>query len=426
MDTPNTSYKKWLVWGVMIIAYMLVFFHRYSMGSMGDFIMQEFHTTAAVIGMIGAMYSWAYMLMQLPTGMLADSLGPRYTAASGMFVTFIGSMIFAYAPNIHMVMLGRFIIGIGVSVIFISTLRIQASWFLPTEFTRMSGLTVFMGKIGALIAESPLVIMIVKYGWRNTSAIIGGISLLLAILILVFVRNSPTSDRYQHSDISIWRGLYLAIKNKYTWFPMLVFFGIYASFIAFSAQWGNKFLQDIFNLSKATAAGYVMISIIGHMFGALIHGNLSDILKSRRWYMATVTGIYALMYPLIIWGTAAGWLTPGPLMQAIFFLVGFTSAALIISYTASKEVNMPRFAGIATSIVNMGGFLGSALSRPLFGKILDNYVADVINGVKVYSVQGYIKGFWFLFFLTMIAFIGALLTYETGGKNRYEEITQIR
>ena len=426
MDATNASYRKWVVWGVMIIAYMLVFFHRYSMGSMGDFIMKEFHTTAAVVGMVGAMYSWAYMLMQLPTGMLADSIGPRYTAASGMFVTFIGSLIFAYAPNIHMLMLGRFIIGIGVSVIFISTLRIQASWFLPTEFTRMSGLTVFMGKIGALIAESPLVIMIVKYGWRKTSAIIGGISLILAILILIFVRNSPTSDEYQHSDISIWEGLILAMKNKYTWFPMLVFFGIYASFIAFSAQWGNKFLQDIFNLSKAMAAGYVMISIVGHMFGALTHGNLSDLLKSRRWYMATVTGIYALMYPLIIWGTVAGWLTPGPLMQAIFFFVGFTSAALIISYTASKEVNMPRFAGISTSIVSMGGFLGSAISRPLFGKILDSYVADVINGVKVYSVQGYIKGFWFLFFLAMVAFIGALLTYETGGKNRYEEITQIR
>ena len=266
MDAADTSYRKWVVWGVMIIAYMLVFFHRYSMGSMGDFIMKEFHTTAAVVGMVGAMYSWAYMLMQLPTGMLADSIGPRYTAASGMFVTFIGSLIFAYAPNIHMLMLGRFIIGIGVSVIFISTLRIQASWFLPTEFTRMSGLTVFMGKIGALIAESPLVIMIVKYGWRKTSAIIGGISLILAILILIFVRNSPTSDEYQHSDISIWEGLILAMKNKYTWFPMLVFFGIYASFIAFSAQWGNKFLQDIFNLSKAMAAGYVMISIVGHMF----------------------------------------------------------------------------------------------------------------------------------------------------------------
>jgi len=422
MNETSTGYKKWLVWGVMVIAYMLVFFHRYSMGSMGDFIMKDFGTTAAVIGMIGAMYSWAYMLMQLPAGMLADSIGPRYTAATGMLVTFIGSLIFAYAPNVHMVMIGRFIIGIGVSVIFISTLRIQASWFSPTEFTRMSGLTVFMGKIGALIAETPLVVMIEKYGWRNTSVIIGVASLLLSILIFLFVRNTPHGDKYEHSDVSIWEGLISALKNKYTWFPMLVFFGIYASFMAFSAQWGNKFLQDVYHISKTAAANYVMASIIGHMLGAVTHGSMSDMLRSRKWYMAAVVGIYASLYPIMIWGMKAGWLTVGIALYVMFFLVGFTSAGLIISYTASKEVNMPRFSGIATSIVNMGGFLGSAIARPWFGKILDGYVLKVVDGVKVYSIDGYIKGFWFLFFLALIAFVGALLTYETGAQNRYEEI----
>ncbi len=420
--TSSTGYKKWFVWGVMVTAYMLVFFHRYSMGSMGDFIMKEFGTTAEVIGMIGAMYSWAYMLMQLPAGMLADSIGPRYTAATGMLVTFLGSLIFAYAPTVHMVMLGRFIIGIGVSVIFISTLRIQASWFLPSEFTRMSGLTVFMGKIGALIAETPLVVMIEKYGWRNTSVIIGVASLILAFLIFFFVRNTPQGDKYEHTGVSIWEGLISALKNKYTWFPMLVFFGIYASFMAFSAQWGNKFLQDVFHISKTAAANYVMASILGHMLGAVTHGSMSDMLKSRRWYMAFVVGVYSIMYPLIIWGITAGWLQTGWLLYLIFFLVGFTSAGLIISYTASKEVNMPRFAGIATSIVNMGGFLGSAIARPYFGKILDHYVAGVSGGVKVYSVSGYVHGFWFLFFLALIAFVGALLTYETRAVNRYEEI----
>ncbi len=415
----NTGLKKWFVWGTMIIAYMLVFFHRFSMGSMGVFIMKDFKVPAEAIGMLGAMYSWAYMLMQLPSGILADTVGPRITASVGMLVTFIGSVIFATGSTFSQLMVGRFIIGLGVSVIFISTLRIQASWFRPEEFTRMSGLTVFMGKIGALVAESPLVAMIQHYGWRKTSLIIGFFSLIAAVLIYAFVRNTPTGDRYEKSSLNLWQGLVVILKNKYTWFPMLVFFGIYASFMALSAQWGNKMLMDVYGLTPKQASDYVMLAILGHMIGAVFHGSVSDWIRSRRYYMSFVVGVYALTILAMI-GAISGWVGPGLLLYTLFFFVGFTSAGLIISYTASKEVNPPRYSGIATSVVNMGGFLGSALARPYFGKILDHYVKGYVGSMPVYAREGYIWGLWFLFALALIALLGAVLTKETRGRNMWE------
>jgi MFS family permease len=49
---------------------------------------------------------------------------------------------------------------------------------------------------------------------------------------------------------------------------------------------------------------------------------------------------------------------------------GFT-----LSWTMAKEANPPEFAGIATSVVNVGIFLGTALLQPLVGWVLDRQVA---------------------------------------------------
>ncbi len=49
-----------------------------------------------------------------------------------------------------MVFLGRLLVGLGVSVIFISVLKVMSEWFDESEFGKMSGLTSFVGNMGSI------------------------------------------------------------------------------------------------------------------------------------------------------------------------------------------------------------------------------------------------------------------------------------
>lgn len=94
------------------------------------------------------MYLYAYIVMQIPTGILLDYLGPKKTIIADCIVAAFSSVMFSLSVNIPMAYLSRLLVGLGVSVVFLCILQIQANWFPAEKFAAMSGLTSFMGSMG--------------------------------------------------------------------------------------------------------------------------------------------------------------------------------------------------------------------------------------------------------------------------------------
>ena len=87
--------------------------------------------------------------------------------------------------------MARLLVGIGVSVVFVCILKILDQWFRPQQFSTMSGVTSFIGNLGGLLAQTPLVFMVAVLTWRHTFAVIGAGSLLIAVLCYLIIRNTP-------------------------------------------------------------------------------------------------------------------------------------------------------------------------------------------------------------------------------------------
>jgi predicted MFS family arabinose efflux permease len=81
--------------------------------------------------------------------------------------------------------------------------------------------------------------------------------------------------------------------------------------------------------------------------------------------------VYALLY-LLTWipfVLHVDW--PPAAMLACFLLMGLAIPGFTLSWTIAKEVNRPEHAGMATSVVNVGIFLGTGILQPLVGVVLD-------------------------------------------------------
>ena len=81
--SPEQMRWRWLALGVVATAFILSFFQRFAPAGIAQDLAASFGTTAASLGLLAATYFYVYTVMQIPTGILADTLGPRRIAGVG-------------------------------------------------------------------------------------------------------------------------------------------------------------------------------------------------------------------------------------------------------------------------------------------------------------------------------------------------------
>lgn len=417
---------RWIVWGVLALAYIIVFFHRLAVGVVRDELMGAFNITGATFGNLGSMYFYAYMLMQIPSGMLADSLGARKTVTVGTLVAGIGSIIFGYSPTILWAFLGRLLVGLGVSVVFISILKIQSEWFKESEFGTMSGITAFVGNLGGVLAKAPLVIMVGYLTWRVSFVIIGAVSIVIAILCYIFARNTPQEmglpsiaeiegkevKKSSSQKPDLIKGLIKVISNPKTWPGFVVFAGFFGAFVTLSGSWGEAYIIEVYDIPKVKAASYTMAAVIGLAIGSIVIGKFSDTIKKRKLPMMVFGVVYVTCWTILVF--LNGGKPPIEILMPLLFILGFTCPVFVLGWGCAKEVNPPEIAGISTSVVNIGGFFGAAILPPILGKVFDKF------GGSLPPVELYHKAFMYSFMAVIIGFVFIFLIKETNCRNIYK------
>ena len=111
--------------------------------------------------------------MQVPSGVLADTLGPRVTLAIGMLIAGAGSIAYGLAGSFTIAAIARTLAGLGVSVVFVCMLKLVRNWFHERRFATAVGAANVAGIAGALAATAPLAWLITLVSWRSVFVAVG-------------------------------------------------------------------------------------------------------------------------------------------------------------------------------------------------------------------------------------------------------------
>jgi len=377
--TTLLARSRRVVFGLALAGYVLSFFHRTAPAAIAGELMQAYSIGGAVLGTLAATYFYVYTLLQVPAGVLADTLGPRRVLTAGAAIAAVGSLLFGLAPAWELAAVGRTLVGIGVSVAFIATLKLCAVWFAPERFATLAGVTMFSGNLGAVAAGAPLAWAVTQTSWRMVFVALGVLSALLAIATWLRVRDRP--EDFGHAPVHAvpqraaevrWtRAVLHVVANPATWPAFLVNVGVGGSFFAFAGLWAVPYLQQAYGMSRVHAAQHSSLLLLGVAIGSLCIGVISDRLGSRQGVMRVYVTLYALSWTP--WLLNVQW--PQPATLAWFFVMGLLIPGFTLSWTLAKEANPPQFSGIATSVVNVGIFLGTGILQPLVGWVLDRGAA---------------------------------------------------
>jgi len=374
---PSLKRLRWSAFAIVVSGYVLSFFHRTAPAAIAGELTDAFHTSGVTLGFLAATYFYVYTLMQLPTGVMVDALGTRRIVALGGVVAGVGSIAFGMAETLALAAVGRLLVGLGVSVVFVALIKLIAEWFREREFATVTGASIFLGNIGAVLSGAPLAWAVTVVSWRSIFISVGLLSILLGVLAWRYVHDRPEDvglpsvhelpATMQRSLAPWYVGLLEVVRNPRSWPGFFVNLGVAGSFLTFAGLWGVPYLTQAHGMTRTTASYHTSALLLGFAIGSMAVGFLSDRLGRRKPVLLALCGLYCASWLPWLGGASL----PVAVSLLLFLATGFAAAGFTLTWATAKEVNRPASAGMATSLVNTGVFLGVAILQPVVGWILD-------------------------------------------------------
>ena len=127
---PRSYNYRYVICALIFSGYVLVFFQRLCPAVLALDIQAAFGVGGTLLGVLASAYFYPYALMQLPTGLLVDIWGPRYTVSLFFVIAALGAVLMSVTERLPIAVFGRVLVKLGVSTLFVSNFKLIAEWFI--------------------------------------------------------------------------------------------------------------------------------------------------------------------------------------------------------------------------------------------------------------------------------------------------------
>ena len=370
---------------ILTTGYFFVYFQRMSVSVVGSDIVSE---VGGSIGLLSSVYYWTYTAMQIPSGLLADRVGPRAAgsvflliAAAGSFLTFAGGSFGA-------VVAGKVLIAAGMAVVYIPLMKLVSVWFPHRDFAVLTGIVIAVGNVGAVAAAGPLQLLADALGWREVFLVLGLVTLSLAVLCLAVVRDHPRDrslpsvedvelrmhgtepSEDSSARVPVLTGLRVVFSGgRRFWACALAYFLVYGSIMTFQGTWAVTYFDSVYGF--ALSASWMVTALgVGKILSTVAIGAMTTrgVIRSKRRAMILGTSAFAAVWAAIF--LLAGEVDSYWFWFAVSFAFGFFGGFMTLSFTQIKEWYPIAVSGTAVSGANIFLFLGASVCTTVSGWVV--------------------------------------------------------
>lgn len=348
----------------------------------------EFHTTAFLAGLAAGGYALTQIIFQTPFGILSDKYNRKHIIGIGLLIFLLGSLVCAFANDITMLIIGRFLQGVGAIGGVVSA---QVADLVREEERNKAmavmGAGIFMSFVLAMFL-SPI---IASHFGSNMLFLITSVLCVFSLIVLYWkVPNTP-NVKYHFNDNKIHN--LLTDKNLLIMYlsAFLQKFLMILTFVCVSFALIHHFLLDEDELWLI----YTPAAIIG----TLAMGPASIFAQKKGQFKAVMLfGIcaFVLSYFLMAYAVKESekWLI---LLMMIVFFMGFAVLEPIMQSLASRYPKAHQ-KGAALGIFTTLGYVGSALGGMCGGWLYE--AVGVFNLSLIVAVMCIIWAILLILFLS--------------------------
>lgn len=334
-------------------------------------VVESFQLNGEQFGQLVAICLYVYSIMQLPAGFIIDRFGLRYWVALGCLIFSLGCFWFAKAETLWMANIGRFLIGFGGGISFISCMKVISTNFVSTTASFLTGLTASIGFSGCVFGLSLAGWFLSIVDWR---VFIFGIAVFCFILtfVLLFVTRNEMKFSVEPSigvpseGPGLFDDLSFLCRQRETWLAAFFACFMFVPTQVFGASWGVSFLCETYSFDRHAGGMYSALIYVGWIVGAPFWGFIAGRFNEYYSTMMICTILTFLFCVALIYKEPLPYGSVG----LVLFAIGFFSSTYILIFAVMIKVMSPRLSGTILGILS--GVTGiSALSIPAVGIILD-------------------------------------------------------
>jgi len=340
----------------------------------------DLHLGPAAWGWIVGIFAFAYAAFEIPTGSLADRLGPRKVLTRIVLWWSVFTSLTGLASSFWVLIAIRFSFGVGEAGAFPNFASCISRWFPRLERARALGLVIMTTQLGGALAPLFVVPIQAHYGWRASFYLFGLLGVFWSVIWYRWYRNTPSEMAkvsqaelqeigpppvYSHETLP-WR---IALRSTNLWCHMLMAFGyIYAGY--FFLSWFQTFLVKARGFSEKQLLLSTLPFLLG-AFGNAVGGFACDALVRRlglKWGRRTIGIIGAGSGALAL---VAALLTTNPFLTLFFLALTYFGVTLIqpAAFVVCIDI-APRYAGAVAGAMNTAAQAGAFASSLVFGYLV--------------------------------------------------------
>jgi MFS family permease len=366
---------------LLVCLFAITYIDRVCISVAGPRMQEELHIDPVRWGWVAAMFNLSYCLFEIPTGALADRIGPRRVLTRvvlwwSAFTSFTG-----LAGNYYILLVTRFFFGAGEAGAFPNASIVVARWFPPTQRASMAGTLLMASQIGGALAPLLIVPIQLRYGWRASFYMFGMLGLFWSAIWYLWFRDTP-AEKPGVTAAELKETVPASSSESHAGFPWRVAFRsgtVWAMMgTAFCYVYVYNFFQTWFHTFLVKGRGF---SEEGLVFSALPYavaacanlsgGAASDFLVRRfglKWGRRSI-GLFGLGSASVL--TVAAMLTRQQLLTVITLSLVYGAITLQQSGVFGVCLDIDRqHAGSMVGLMNTSAQIGGLLGSIAYGYIV--------------------------------------------------------
>lgn len=345
-------------------------------------LVRDFSLNPADLGLLSSLYFVAFTLAQLPLGSLLDRFDSARVNAAALMFAATGTALFSVAQNTLMLGVGRALIGLGVAVCLMSSLRAFSIWLPSAQQPMVNGIMFAVGTMGAIAATVPAQWAIAAFGWRAVFLGCAGL-VLFAVAALVMVPPPCRSQATTTAPVSMGSALGRVWRTRQARHSFPAVSIAAGTLWAVQSLWAGPWLSNVAGLSGNALANTLICMPIGMLIGNLFHGWMTGRLRAagrdgyvyNRWLLLAFT---LMLIPFALKATVA--------LPLVFFAFGFFGAATNNYFALLTPYYPKEIVGRANAALNMTLFATIFLLQWGIGVVVNFYRVGATIGATGFTV----------------------------------------
>jgi MFS family permease len=375
--TAKAPKYAWIILLVLYLASLAATLNLYKVPPLMPLLMSAFNINLVSANMLMSIFSIMGFVLAIPAGFIIRKFGPKATGLIATAAVLIGSTLGAFSTASNMMLVSRFIEGIGMGLVMVLAPSVIALWFPAEVRGAPMGLwstCVGVGSFAIYNAAPAMVDPNNVQSWRIVWWAGAAFSLAALILFAVLFRlpksgelaEAPASGKKDDSSEKA-PSFKLALTNPSLWFASLAFLAFNATILALSSNYPT-FLNEVRGLQLGYANFMASLMMMTATITAPLGGYFSDRTGSRK--LIIVIPLILLTITFLFPFKATGQMIP--LLMIVMGAVGAPAATNLLAAVPEVLV-LPQLAGIGMAVMALGQNIGMFVGPILFSSLVESF-----------------------------------------------------